>query len=166
MNNILWCTISGICIFSNLICRKPGLKHEIKSKILAEAEMNIGCAMTYTLIEWVKEHIEELFANYSEKTESSLELMDSLSIIEKVFQLTIFVHPHVCILFLFSYFNKLQPGVKESKETKETKERKVTLTKAQKRRQWDKMDGKGEKPRGYDWVDVIKHLSQTGPQTV
>ena len=125
MNNILWCTISGICIFSNLICRKPGLKHEIKSKILAEAEMNIGCAMTYTLIEWVKEHIEELFANYSEKTESSLELMDSLSIIEKVFQLTIFVHPHVCILFLFSYFNKLQPGVKESKETKETKETRV-----------------------------------------
>jgi hypothetical protein len=24
------------------------------------------------------------------------------------------------------------------------------------------MDGKGEKIRGYDWVDVIKHLSQTG----
>ncbi len=42
------------------------------------------------------------------------------------------------------------------------------LTKSQKRRQWDRMDGKGEKPRGFDWVDVIKHLSQTGggPQSL
>ncbi|XP_060528857.1 RWD domain-containing protein 4 isoform X2 [Cylas formicarius] len=42
------------------------------------------------------------------------------------------------------------------------KEKKEQLTKAQKRRQWNRMDGKGEKPRGWDWVDVIKHLSQTG----
>jgi hypothetical protein len=45
---------------------------------------------------------------------------------------------------------------------KDNKERRSGLTKAQKRRQWDRMDGKGEKIRGYDWVDVIKHLSQTG----
>lgn len=40
--------------------------------------------------------------------------------------------------------------------------KKEQLTKAQKRRQWDKSDGKGEKPRGWDWVDIVKHLSQTG----
>lgn len=40
--------------------------------------------------------------------------------------------------------------------------KKEHLTKAQKRRQWDKSDGKGEKPRGWDWVDIVKHLSQTG----
>ena len=42
------------------------------------------------------------------------------------------------------------------------KERRVAMTKSQKRRQWDRMDGKGEKARGWNWVDVVKHLSQTG----
>ncbi|XP_056638710.1 RWD domain-containing protein 4 isoform X2 [Diorhabda sublineata] len=42
------------------------------------------------------------------------------------------------------------------------KERKEQLTKAQKRRQWNRMDAKGEKPRGWNWVDIVKHLSQTG----
>lgn len=36
------------------------------------------------------------------------------------------------------------------------------MSKAQKRKQWDRLDSKGEKPRGYDWIDVVKHLSQTG----
>lgn len=45
---------------------------------------------------------------------------------------------------------------------KDGKERRAVLTKSQKRRQWDRMDGKGEKVRGFDWIDVIKHLSQTG----
>lgn len=40
--------------------------------------------------------------------------------------------------------------------------KKVQLTKSQKRRQWEHSDHKGEKPRGYDWIDVVKHLSQTG----
>lgn len=36
------------------------------------------------------------------------------------------------------------------------------MTKAQKRRDWDRMDKDGNRPRGHDWVDVIRHLSQTG----
>jgi len=40
------------------------------------------------------------------------------------------------------------------------------LSKAQKRKQWDRLDNKGEKPRGYDWIDVVKHLSQTGSPKV
>ncbi|XP_017773936.1 PREDICTED: RWD domain-containing protein 4 [Nicrophorus vespilloides] len=44
----------------------------------------------------------------------------------------------------------------------EKKEKKEQLTKAQKRRQWDKVDNKGEKPRGWNWMDIVKHLSQTG----
>ena len=40
--------------------------------------------------------------------------------------------------------------------------KKEHLSKAQKRKQWDRVDGKGDKPRGWDWVDVVKHLSQTG----
>jgi len=48
----------------------------------------------------------------------------------------------------------------ESISKKPTK--KEHLSKAQKRKQWDRVDGKGDKPRGWDWVDIVKHLSQTG----
>ena len=41
--------------------------------------------------------------------------------------------------------------------------KKEQLTKAQKRRMWEKggLDTE-ERARGWDWVDVIRHLSQTG----
>lgn len=42
--------------------------------------------------------------------------------------------------------------------------KKEQLTKAQKRRQWNNRvvaDG-GQKPRGHDWIDIVRHLSQTG----
>jgi len=42
--------------------------------------------------------------------------------------------------------------------------KKEQLTKAQKRRQWDNraVGDDGQKIRGHDWVDIIRHLSQTG----
>jgi hypothetical protein len=40
--------------------------------------------------------------------------------------------------------------------------KKEHMTKNQKKKNWDRVDATGEKPRGYDWVCVIKHLSQTG----
>ena len=40
--------------------------------------------------------------------------------------------------------------------------KKEHLTKAQKRRMFDRMTDKGEMPRGWDWVDIVKHLSQMG----
>ncbi|EFX80111.1 hypothetical protein DAPPUDRAFT_304240 [Daphnia pulex] len=111
---------------------KTRVKEDIRSKVLKEADVNIGSAMTYTLIEWVKENLEELMVDQPSTMDTSLNLAN-LDIEEKV--------EHLC---------------------KDNKERRSGLTKAQKRRQWDRMDGKGEKIRGYDWVDVIKHLSQTG----
>nr|AAI53572.1 Zgc:103545 protein [Danio rerio] len=42
------------------------------------------------------------------------------------------------------------------------KEKKEQLTKAQKRKLIGRTDNKGELPRGWNWVDVIKHLSKTG----
>lgn len=42
------------------------------------------------------------------------------------------------------------------------KEKKEQLTKSQKRKITCRTDIKGELPRGWDWVDVIKHLSKTG----
>ncbi|PRD32701.1 UNVERIFIED_CONTAM: Rwdd4 [Trichonephila clavipes] len=45
------------------------------------------------------------------------------------------------------------------------KEKKTLLTKQQKRRLAERLDAKGERPRGFDWVDVVKHLSQIGSKT-
>lgn len=40
--------------------------------------------------------------------------------------------------------------------------KKEQLTKAQKRRQWDQATSGGDKPRGWNWVDIVRHLSQGG----
>ncbi|XP_002126570.2 RWD domain-containing protein 4-like [Ciona intestinalis] len=42
------------------------------------------------------------------------------------------------------------------------KEKKEQLSKAQKRKMADRVGVTGERPRGWNWVDPIKHLSQTG----
>lgn len=42
------------------------------------------------------------------------------------------------------------------------KEKKLMLSKQAKRRLADRTDAKGELPRGWNWVDVIGHLSKTG----
>lgn len=47
-------------------------------------------------------------------------------------------------------------------EVKKVQPKKEHLSKAQKRRQWDRVEARGERPRGWDWVDIVKHLSQTG----
>jgi len=47
-------------------------------------------------------------------------------------------------------------------QTAKVKVKKEQLTKAQKRKITQRTNQDGELPRGYDWVDVIKHLSQTG----
>lgn len=39
--------------------------------------------------------------------------------------------------------------------------KKEQLTKSQKRRLWNNADHTGTKQRGWDWIDIIKHLSQT-----
>lgn len=46
--------------------------------------------------------------------------------------------------------------------TSKKKEKKEHLTKAQKRKLADRINTSGERPRGWDWVDIVKHLSQTG----
>jgi hypothetical protein len=42
--------------------------------------------------------------------------------------------------------------------------KKEQLTKIQKRRQWNNRvaGDDGQKARGHDWVDIVRHLSQTG----
>ena len=47
-------------------------------------------------------------------------------------------------------------------DVKQEKEKKENLTKNQKRRMYDKFGSTVDRPRGWDWVDIIKHLAQTG----
>ena len=46
--------------------------------------------------------------------------------------------------------------------TSKPKEAKEHLTKAQKRKLVGRQDAKGEMVRGWNWVDVVKHLCQVG----
>ncbi|GAB6030218.1 RWD domain containing [Chamberlinius hualienensis] len=112
------------------------LKESICQQLHSEAELNAGCAVTYTLFEWAKENCENLLSNL---TDEPVQVADVTSSLENV---------------------QLQDKLNCDKTVK--KEKKVQLSKAQKRKQFDRLDAKGELPRGWDWVDVVKHLSQSG----
>ncbi|XP_023945776.2 RWD domain-containing protein 4 [Bicyclus anynana] len=106
----------------------PSVKEKILSILNTEADQWVGCAMTYTLFECLKEKVSEILA---EQTEEAI-----VARIEKI-------------------------AVTEQTESKKP-EKKEQLSKSQKRRAWDRAEvGRaGEKPRGWDWVDIVKHLSQ------
>lgn len=91
--------------------------------------------MTYTLFECLKDNLEQLTAAQPE-TAPTMAVVD-----ESVGALKI-------------------SDVDADAKRKEPK--KEQLTKSQKRRQWERTDHKGERARGWDWVDIVKHLSQTG----
>lgn len=92
--------------------------------------------MTYTLFECLKEQIIELLNEQPEETPSDATIVNVLETIKL--------------------------GDADSTAAGSSKTKKEQLTKSQKRRQWEQSDHKGEKPRGYNWVDIVKHLSQTG----
>ncbi|XP_029168312.1 RWD domain-containing protein 4 [Nylanderia fulva] len=113
------------------------VKDKVMSHIEAEAEQWLGSAMTYTLFQSVQEHYTDLVSMQPDATIDINSQTSRLKITE------------------------------ENQQVEETvkKVKKEHLSKAQKRRQWNKADGKGEKPRGWNWVDIVKHLSQTGPRS-
>nr|CAI5851656.1 unnamed protein product [Callosobruchus analis] len=111
----------------------PSVKKQVVDTVKNEAEQYLGMSMTYSLFEFVKEKFEELI----ELQPDAIERIDDEKILSTTHQ-----------------------GNEDDSNKKEKKEQ---LTKAQKRRQWNRTDGKGEKPRGWNWVDIVKHLSQTGP---
>ncbi|XP_063378390.1 RWD domain-containing protein 4 [Cydia fagiglandana] len=107
----------------------PAVKDKILSIVNEEAEQWLGCAMTYTLFECLKERAAEILSEQSEE-----------AIVARVEKIVI------------------EDQESESRQV----EKKEQLTKAQKRRAWDRaeMGRAGERPRGWDWVDIVKHLSQ------
>ncbi|KAL8207320.1 UNVERIFIED_CONTAM: RWD domain-containing protein 4 [Gekko kuhli] len=58
--------------------------------------------------------------------------------------------------------NCTSAGHPDTAQPNKKKEKKEQLSKTQKRKLADKTDHKGELPRGWNWVDVVKHLSKTG----
>lgn len=111
----------------------------VKEKIIAglqeQAEANLGMSMTFTLFEWLKEAKDELLDDQPAES----------SIVNPVSEMTSSV---------------AQLNVED--DTQEPAKKKEQLTKSQKRRLWDRQNAYGERPRGCDWVDIVKHLSQTG----
>ncbi|XP_029439280.1 RWD domain-containing protein 4 isoform X1 [Rhinatrema bivittatum] len=111
----------------------PAIKQSILVKLLEQVEANLGTAMTYTLFEYAKDNREQFMENH-QPFSNTLTSLGSESPAEA-------------------------PNVVSSSKKKDKKEQ---LSKAQKRKLADKTDNKGELPRGWNWVDVIKHLGKTG----
>lgn len=114
------------------------MKTKIVELLTAEGENWIGCGMTYTLFECIKEQLNELFDELENDIKSGI--MNQVS--EDVKKIN-----------LSAVIKTTETPVAVKKEQ---------LTKTQKRRMWERTDNKGQRQRGWDWVDVIRHLSQTG----
>ncbi|XP_028414147.1 RWD domain-containing protein 4-like [Dendronephthya gigantea] len=108
------------------------LKDIIVEKITNEIVDSVGAAMTFTIFSWVGENFESLI-------EEHMDLVNT----EKEDALLTLAHPEEVI-------------------DKPVKEKKVQLTKQQKRKLADRTNHKGERERGWNWVDIVKHLSKTG----
>ncbi|XP_077299807.1 RWD domain-containing protein 4 [Arctopsyche grandis] len=110
------------------------LIQSVKDKIVATAEEEanqwLGCAMTYTIFECLKEKFNELLEDQTDSVAAITTDVEKISV--------------------------------DAQEDSKKQPKKEQLTKSQKRRAWDRAEsGKGgEKPRGWDWVDIVKHLSQ------
>ncbi|ALC38661.1 CG10343 [Drosophila busckii] len=113
----------------------PAVKEEIQAALVTEASQWIGCGMTYTLFECLKDNLETLTAGQPDSAPAVVAVDEGVGAL------------------------KISDPDADAKKKEPKKEQ---LTKAQKRRQWERTDHKGERARGWDWVDIVKHLSQTG----
>lgn len=140
--------------------RVSTVKQNIKDKISKEADHYLGESMTFTLFEFLKDFAEEIVADQPDK-----EVIESITKLVSIsgFLFLVFInnktHFNLYIICTFQLIDNDDEGAKKIVK-------KENMSKAQKRKQWDRLDSKGEKPRGYDWIDVVKHLSQTGSSKV
>ena len=134
-----WFTINLItgCKLIDFTYRPAEFKVKIIDILNAEGENWLGCGMTYTLFECLKEKLTELFTELEEGSQNQKvdNVAENLSTIQ------------------------LKSGVDPQAKAQVKKEQ---LTKAQKKKLWERSDNKGNRVRGWNWVDIIKHLSQTG----
>lgn len=114
------------------VCRVQAVRTKIVATLTEEGEQWLGCGMTYTLFECLKDRVEEMMAEQPEAIASEPGL------------------------------DGPEPDISQLAIGSAKLPKKEQLTKSQKRRQWDHAAAGGEKPRGWDWVDIIRHLSQIG----
>lgn len=128
-----------------LILSVDEVKKKVADVLSEEAQQWIGCGMTYTLFECLKERVAELMEGQPAHEDEEVDEEDSND----------------------------ETGTDESDDNSDadigklsiggkSSDKKEHLTKAQKRRMWDQTTGGGERARGHDWVDIVKHLSQCG----
>ena len=109
----------------------PSVKKQILEFAKSEAEQYLGMPMTFTIIEQVKENLENLLKDQPEQMEAPV--------------------------------RETSEEVEVERTTKETSPlKKDALTKAQKRKMWNKggLDTE-DRERGWNWIEIVKHLSQT-----
>ncbi|XP_055640861.1 RWD domain-containing protein 4 [Toxorhynchites rutilus septentrionalis] len=126
------------------------VKDKIISILKEEGEQWLGCGMTYTLLECLKDKVEELLVDDCATSGVDQQVIGT------------------------NHQDDEEDSGDADPDERGTKvsstagggggggQKKEQLTKAQKRKQWDRVDKKGNRPRGWDWVDIVKHLSQTG----
>ncbi|KAI5935909.1 RWD domain-containing protein 4 [Manis javanica] len=108
------------------------VKQSILAKLQEAGEVNLGTTMTYTLFEYAKDNKEQFMENH---------------------------HPINSVTPISNIVSVETPNRAPSSKKEDKKEQ---LSKAQKRELAVKRDHKGELPRGWNWVDVVKRLSKTG----
>lgn len=110
------------------------VKQHVIQTLLDEATQLLDMAMTFSLFEYAKENREVILQKQPDVIpQDSVEEIPSKVLSNDCFD-----------------------------SSNKTKEKKEHLTKAQKRKLYNRQDNKGEMPRGWNWVDIVKHLSQTG----
>lgn len=94
--------------------------------------------MTYSLFEWVRETLDTLLANQPETLQTVCDELEAKLQVDPV----------------------KEDGGEGGGKTKVKKEQ---LSKAQKRNLWKKGGiNEDDRERGWNWVDIVRHLSQGG----
>merc|ERR1712066_1210189 len=113
----------------------PAVKQQIIEAVKEEAEQFLGMSMTYSLFEWVRESLDTLLTDQPESIQTVCEELET----------------------------KLQVDPSQDDGGGKSKAKKEQLSKAQKRSMWKKGGiNEDDRERGWNWVDIVRHLSQTG----
>ncbi|XP_018027347.1 RWD domain-containing protein 4 [Hyalella azteca] len=123
--------------YNKHIC--PSVKERIVKAVREQAESMLGMSMTFSLFEWLKDNHAALLEGqdlYFQDLKSGIAAKDATADLDKL--------------------------ALDSNPEKNSKKKDSGMTKNQKRRMWDRQNAAGERDRGWNWIDVVKHLSQSG----
>ena len=123
------------------------VRAQILERVKAEATSLIGCASTFNVVEYVKEHMAELLIAQTQQHSSSIQHEDDEDAIDDA---------------NIQQQQQNSQVTAASTSTQQQQQQQAQMSKQQKRRMWDRGGAADARERGWDWVDIVKHLSQTG----